>query len=91
VYVAWPSSANWIIAMKAIPKAVAYRWNMFYELGCLLWPLWERNHLALQRLQVPEWGWGIPMGPHTLRGGGEVKWDKDCWRKWLWVGYKVNK
>lgn len=29
----------------------------------------------MQRHEVPEWGWGIPEGPHWLRG--ECKEDDD--------------
>ena len=42
--------------MGAIPKAVACMWYRFFELGCLVWPQWERKHLASQRLEVPKWG-----------------------------------
>jgi hypothetical protein len=52
---------------------------MFFELGCLVWPQWERMNLASQRLDVP--GWGIPMGTSTIseekgRDGGRriVEW-----------------
>jgi hypothetical protein len=26
---------------------------MFYQLVCLVWPQWERKHLAFQRHKVP--------------------------------------
>ena len=39
-----------------------------WEMGCLVWPQWERKHLASQRLEVP--GWGDTQGD-LLRGKGE--------------------
>jgi hypothetical protein len=44
---------NWSGGGVAIPKAVAYLWNMFFILGCLVWLLWEKICLTLQRLDVP--------------------------------------
>jgi hypothetical protein len=29
---------------------------MFFQLGCLVWPQWERKHLASQRHEVAGWG-----------------------------------
>jgi hypothetical protein len=28
---------------RAIPNAVAYMWDMFFYLGFLVWPQWERK------------------------------------------------
>jgi hypothetical protein len=45
-------------------------WDMFFYLGCFVWPQWERKHLAFQRFEVP--GWGNNQGvPHLLRKEGE--------------------
>jgi hypothetical protein len=50
---------------------------MFFWLSFLVWPQWERKHLALQRLEVP--GQGIPRGVSTCSEKGRWKgWKKDC-------------
>jgi hypothetical protein len=32
---------------RAVPESVAYLWIKLPELGYLVWPQWERMHLAL--------------------------------------------
>jgi hypothetical protein len=31
------------------PKSYAYTWDVFYYLGGLAWPQWQRKHLSSQR------------------------------------------
>jgi hypothetical protein len=45
-------------------------WDMFFQLGCLVWLQLERLHLALQRLEMPGWR-DTQEGPHLLRREGE--------------------
>ena len=60
----------------AITKAVACMWDMFFYLGHLAWPQWERKHLASQRLgSVGVKGGGVPMCSAEKRG-----WGKGCRR-----------
>jgi hypothetical protein len=55
---------------------------MFFYLGCLVWPQWERKLLAFQRLDVP--GLGISRGgPTCSEEKGRGGWGKDCGRGWL--------
>lgn len=53
---AWSSCEFWTTRVGTIRKSVACQWDMFLYLGCLVWPQWERMHLAPQTLDVPEWG-----------------------------------
>jgi hypothetical protein len=67
--------------MEIIPKAVAWKWNMFLNLGCFVWPLWEMIYLAFQRLEVPgcgdTWGGGHMLTGETEGGMGEgLLWDE---------------
>ena len=58
----------WFKVEWAIAKAVTYTWDMFFQLGCLVWPQWERMYLASQRLDVPGYqSGGICRG--SLAGG----------------------
>jgi hypothetical protein len=52
--------------MGDIPKVVACLWDMFFWLGCLVWPQWERNNLPLHRFKAPAWGYTQGL-PHMLR------------------------
>jgi hypothetical protein len=50
---------------------------MFFYLGCLVCPCWERKYLALQRLEVP--GLAVTqevLTPSEKKGNGG--WGKDC-------------
>jgi len=63
--------------VETIPKVAVYLWDKFFQLGCLVWPQWKRNSLALQGLKVPV---GYQEGASThlekrVRDGG---WRKDC-------------
>jgi hypothetical protein len=64
--------------MGAIPKAVAYLWDMFFWLGGLVWAQWERKRLTLQRLKVPGWGDTQEDPTHSEEKG--VAMGKDCGR-----------
>jgi hypothetical protein len=70
---------------------VLNKWNgvypknccQFFYLGCLVWPQWERKHLAKQRLEVPVYR--IPRKAPTCskdrgreRGEGLCAW----WGEW---------
>jgi hypothetical protein len=37
----------------ATPKAFVCPWDMFFQVGYLVWPQWENMFLALKRLEVP--------------------------------------
>ena len=68
--------------MGAIPKPVASSWDMFFYLGCLVWPQCERMLLALHRLDVPGWG-DIQGSSHHA----EEKGRRDgVWGQGLWEG-----
>jgi len=41
-----PEELEW----GGIPKVVAYTWDMFYWLSCLVWPHRERKHLSSRRV-----------------------------------------
>jgi hypothetical protein len=44
---------NWI---GGYPKSCSLYLGYVLLAGCLVWPQWERKHLASQRLEVPKWG-----------------------------------
>jgi hypothetical protein len=52
----------------AISDAVACLWDMFFGMSCLVWPQWERKHLAPRRLDVPGCG---DMGGGAGGGGND--------------------
>ena len=66
--------------MGDIPKAVAYTWNIFFQLDCLVRPKWERKYLALQRLDVLGWV-GIQGHLPLITGEGEGRWIKELYEQ----------
>jgi hypothetical protein len=63
--------------MGDIPKAVAYTWNIFFQLDCLVRPKWERKYLAYSRKELKcQDGEGAT---HSDKKHGT--WGKDCVRE----------
>jgi hypothetical protein len=55
------------LELELSQKLLHIMWNMLFLLGCLVWPQWERMHLASPRIEVPGWE-DTQEGPHSLRG-----------------------
>ena len=70
----------------AIPKAVACTLDMLFYLGCLVWPQWERKCLAVQRLEVPEFGEVNPGVSHPLIGEQDEVMGEGLWEEVTWKG-----
>lgn len=81
---AWPSCGSLTTGAGDISKAVAFTWDVFYWLGCLVCPHWEKKSLASQRLEVP--GWGIPREAQTTQRRREEEMGKNCGKGCLGKG-----
>lgn len=66
-YASWSSYGSQATGTWASPKAVAYLWNTFFYLGCLVWPQWKRMGLALQKLDCRRRG-VLRGNLYSLRG-----------------------
>ena len=61
-----------MFGLKQLERGLSQKVLPVCGLPCLVWPQWERKHLALQRLEVPGFGGYPGGGPPTQRkrGGG---------------------
>jgi hypothetical protein len=57
-----------------VSVSLACHWISFPKLGCLVWSQWERTHLVLLELDVPEL-----VG---TQGGGGFPFSEEKRRKW---------
>ena len=73
--------------VRAILKALAYLWNPFLLLGCLVLP--QRMPLILQRLDVPGWR-GISGESPPSRRRREKMTDSVRWRTRIGVAVRMQ-
>jgi hypothetical protein len=50
---------------------------LFYQLDCLVWPQWEREHIASQRLEVTGWVGEILSEATSSSEKKWGRWEKD--------------